>query len=188
MYSVETIEVTGAEPVTLEEIRAQCRVDTTDEDALLERLGRVAREHLEGQTGQLLRAQKLAITYDRFAREIVVPRSPIGSIVSIAHTDSISTTATLDPAAFRLDRPYGVPTLRASISAGCWPALYPGGEVVVTALGGYADGSSPETARHAILMLVAHLFANRGEGEAQALSELPFGVSDYLDDARLHWI
>ncbi len=48
---------------------------------------------------------------------------------------------------------------------------------------GFEDGCPPALAE-AILQLVAHLYAHRGEASAEALREPPFGVSEIVASFR----
>jgi uncharacterized phiE125 gp8 family phage protein len=63
-----------AEPVTLAELKAHLRIDTNDEDALLESLIRVARAHLEAVTGTALMPRGLRLVLDDW---------PVGQVIQL---------------------------------------------------------------------------------------------------------
>lgn len=177
-WDVRTISVTGEEPVTLADAKAQCRADGSDEVAFLQRLMKVAREKVENITGLLLRAQTVEITFTGgFPSRL--PRAPLSEITSIAYADSATTTAVFED--FELYTQFDVPMLRPSLSAIHWPVLYPGGHVVVTATGGYDSAESvPDQLRHAILLLVSTYYDHRGPE-----AEVPDGVFNLCNDFRL---
>jgi uncharacterized phiE125 gp8 family phage protein len=74
-----------AEPVTLAELKAHLRIDTNDEDALLESLIRVARAHLEAVTGTALMPRGLRLVLDDWpgGQVIQLMKTPVQSIDAI---------------------------------------------------------------------------------------------------------
>ena len=172
MWSVRTVGVTGAEPVTLAEAKAQCRVDHTDDDTLITRLTKVAREMIEARTGVLTRAQTIEITYQGFSDPFCLPRAPISAVTSLTYGD-------VEIEDFRFGAVLSVPLLRPALLAR-WPVTLE--NVVILATGGYADGEVPERLRHAMLIQTADWYANRESGE---LSET---VEDLICDFRLTWL
>ena len=66
MYSLErTIDAT-VEPVTIAQAKAQCRVVTDQDDALIAMLITAARQHCEKQTGRSFLQQTWRLSLDRF--------------------------------------------------------------------------------------------------------------------------
>ena len=190
MWTVEPGEVTGDEPVTLDEAKSQCRVDGNESDVLLERLIKVAREVVEKRTGRVLRAQKLTFSIDGFGRPLSLPRAPINAILSISYTDHTGAAAILGADRYALRRPLGVPTLRL-LGSSPVPSVHRDGDVVIEVEAGYANGEVPETLRHAILMIVADVFKNPEssvEGVTSQAVAVPVGVATLLADERLSWL
>lgn len=74
-----------AEPVTLADLKAHLRIDTNDEDALLENLIRVARAHLEAVTGTALMPRGLRLVLDDWPAGPVIQlvRTPVQSVDAI---------------------------------------------------------------------------------------------------------
>ena len=141
MWTVEPGEVTGDEPVTLDEAKSQCRVDGNESDVLLERLIKVAREVVEKRTGRVLRAQKLTFSIDGFGRPLSLPRAPINAILSISYTDHTGAAAILGADRYALRRPLGVPTLRL-LGSSPVPSVHRDGDVVIEVEAGYANGEA----------------------------------------------
>lgn len=178
MWSVRAVEVTGEEPVTLAEIKAQCRVDHDDDDALLIRLGKVAREMVEDRTGRLLRAQTVEISWDWFADPFRLPRAPISDVLSVTYGD----TSIPD---FLFRERLSVPLLGPAVGAR-WPVTdLP---VIVRASAGYANGACPERLRHAIVMMVAAWYRGRENETADPMTEVPEGAEALIADFRLTWL
>lgn len=177
-----------ATPVTLEEVRAQLRLDGTEEDALLAGYLDAAVEHVQTMTSQLLMPQTVAFEFDSFedmARPL--PCAPIRAIQSISYEAADGSTQTVEPSEYRL-RERGRLALIARRS-GCWPQLAPGAVVTVTAEAGYEDAEAvPVTLRQAILFLAAHFYETRTPvGAASSSAELPLTFRHLVEPHRL-WL
>ena len=69
------------EPVTLAELKAWCRVDTSDDDALITGLGIAAREYVEQALGRQLVTATFDLIYDAFPEAAIrIPRPPVQSV------------------------------------------------------------------------------------------------------------
>jgi uncharacterized phiE125 gp8 family phage protein len=178
MWDVRTTSVTGAEPVTKEQVKEQCRIDDSDEDGLIDRYIKAAREKVENITGLLLREQEVEITFtDGFPTRL--PRAPLTEITALSYPDSASSTVEFED--FELFTQFDVPMLRPSLAVSSWPQAYPGGHITVAAVGGYDVDDVPEQLRQAIIVLVAHWFKERG-----ATAEVPDAVFHLCNDYRLN--
>ena len=84
--------------VTLDEAKAQCRVDESDEDALLLRLIAGAQSEIENTLGHALTLQWWRLVLERFpsgSSPILVPRPPLVSLVSLSYADANNVEQTL---------------------------------------------------------------------------------------------
>jgi hypothetical protein len=72
----------GEEPVSRAEAKAFCRIDGTDEDALVEALIAAARLHVEGLTGRALVAQTWRLVLHRPPPVVALPVLPVAELVA----------------------------------------------------------------------------------------------------------
>jgi uncharacterized phiE125 gp8 family phage protein len=178
-------------PLSLAEVRAQCRLtddDGTDEDALLIAYLRSATEYAERHTGLSLISSTWKQTFQAWPHHTVSPwrsytytsawwsttaaldlplrRRPLQSVSSIVYLDGDGLEQTLDPSVYRVlgvgeDKRDG--SIRLGYSQ-MWPVLQQDPEAVtVTYKAGFGDDHNavPEQIRLAIMLLVAYWFNQR---------------------------
>lgn len=167
------------EPVSLSDAKAQCRVDSTTEDALIQSYITMAREYVESTLDVALITQTLEARYDAFPLwEIILPRPPmLPGAITVTYRDEAGAMQTLASASnqFQVDH-YATPGRIYPLYQGVWPAVR-GDEnsVVVRWQAGYgpSGASVPSAPKGAILLLVAHWYEMRQpvvSGYSQVLS------------------
>ena len=79
---IERLTEPAVEPLTLAEVKQQCRVDTSDDDAFLQRAIKSAREVIEGPHGAgiVMIASQWQMRLDWLTPEIWIPTGPVISI------------------------------------------------------------------------------------------------------------
>jgi uncharacterized phiE125 gp8 family phage protein len=169
MYKI--ITPTTIEPVTLLEARMQCRADedngidgntTRYDDAHFNQLISSARAWCEDYTGLLLAPRTVEIARDAFpACPMTLEGFPVTSIVSVTYVDPALDLITMPPALYYLDD-YQSPASIITAAGTSWPAT---GAVANAVKVRYVVGSTAihESIKAAILVLVAHLYFNRGD-------------------------
>lgn len=155
--------ITGptVEPVTLEEAKAQCRVDAdiTSDDDLIESLIAAARETAEHETGRALIAQTWERVVDAFpSAEIELGMPTVMSVVSINYVDINGDTQTMDAADYSLDADLGfvLPAINT-----VWPeTLDTANAVRVQFIAGYGDedGEVPASIKAWLLLKISSLY------------------------------
>lgn len=185
-----------AEPVSLVEAKAHLRVTDDTEDGLIAAYILAARQAAEDYTRRKLYTQTWDYFIDRGwptvdvdgieRPRIVIPLPPLQSVTSISYYNGVGTLTTLAADQYlvdvsdmegRIEPAYGVtwPTVRDQMST-----------IRVRMVVGYT--ALPEPIRHAILLSVGHLYANR-EAVVVGTSavELPLGAQSLLFPYRVFY-
>ncbi len=170
-----------AEPVTLDDLKTQVRVDGSDEDTLLTSLITAARERLELETGRAMLTQTIRQTLPDWPDDpyIRLLREPVQAVSSITYTLSDASSQTLDASVYALDISGVAPVVRLAYGQQ-WPSdtLATSNAIQVTYTAGYGDTADdvPTPLRQAVLLLAAELFARREASAEKRSWPLPFGV------------
>lgn len=181
---VRRIGAAGAPPLTTQQAKDHLRVTHDYEDALIASLVAVACDAIGEESGRTLASETWEIADTGFSGLVTLPRSPVASLTSVKYyLDGVLTTDTL--ANYRLydgeDRSQVGPLETAS-----WPAgqTRPDG-TVIRFVAGYT--TLPEALRHAVLLMVGHLYQNR-EAVGDSLTELPLAVQHLVGLHRVGWV
>jgi len=166
------VTAVASEPVEIDEIKAQCRVesDQTEQDALLLMHAKTARQWLEEITGRAFAEQTFELVLDRFPAQdevfsgnrligpyIKLPRAPLIEVESVKYIDTDGTLTTMDAADYIVDGD-SVPGRIAPATDTFWPATqFRPTAVRVRFRAGYANDSPatdelPEPLKQALLL------------------------------------
>jgi uncharacterized phiE125 gp8 family phage protein len=178
-------------PISLHEVKAQCRVVGNDEDAVLVGYIRAATDYVESSTGLRLIDQEWAWSTDawpqRWCRYLRLPLAPVQSITEVSYLDTSGLPQILSPSIYSL-RGERI-TLAPEAT---WPSLWHGLDVVtVTFVVGFGPNHNyvPESLRQAVQMLAAYWYAQREAAsigpDAGPVSNVPFSVRELLEPFRL---
>ena len=170
--SLKRLTAPATEPITLAEAKAHCRVDTTDDDSLIQGYITTAREFVEDYIDRSLVTQRLTMKLDAFPHEIELPRPPMAAsgsataVIVTYVTGEAGGTATLATTDYRVDRD-STPGVIRTTYAGSWPShLLDQNSVTITWWAGYGDATSiPQRVKNAMLMVVHELYEKRGNAE-----------------------
>ena len=164
----------AVEPVTLVEVKAHLRLDTSDEDALLTDLIRTARLHLESVTGLCLISRPLRLYLDDWphTRVIQIARGPVQTIEIVTVYDAVGTPVEVDTSGYVLDGAASPARLALPERPATARALN-GNEIDFTAGFGESGTDVPDTLKRALLLHVAAMFELRG---VLSLDEQPGAV------------
>lgn len=183
------ITAPAVEPLTIAEAKLHCRVDGSDEDALITALIVAAREQAEHETGRALVTQTWELVHDEFPEAFVLRRAPIQSVTSIKYLDDATgAEQTLDPADYLLDKDsepgYVVPAYGKA-----WPATWPVPNAVrVRYVCGYGLAAAvPVAIKQWMLLAIGTMYAQRETMIAGQVASLPDRFwSGLLDPYRLY--
>lgn len=183
MWYPASVAAPSPEPLSLEQAKAQLRVDGSEEDALISQLIAAARSHVENACGARFAPRSgVVLKCDAFADMERLPEAPVASVASITYTDTAGATQTLASSVYEL-RADGVEAAIVLKPDQHWPAIQPGSRITVTAAIGYQV--PPAEVQLAMAMLTAHFYDNRSAvvlGETAA--EYPFAVNAMICNHR----
>lgn len=167
--SLELISPPAAEPASVIEARAHLRVDHEDEDALIARLIRAAREAAELYTGRAFITQSWKLWLDSWPegtpRALFLPKPPVIAVQTVATYDRSGTVTTLSTDDYIVDSA-AVPGRIVLKDTTVLPAsLREANAIAVTFQAGYGANASnvPAAIRSGLLFLVAHFYEGRGD-------------------------
>lgn len=182
------------EVVTLDEARSQCRIDQSDEDALLQSYIQASGQHIEDVTGRQRLTATWELSLDGFSCWIDVPKPPLRSVTSITYVDQAGVTQTWAASNYKVLGAVGAnpsPTARRGRIELAYGAFWPitrweSGSVMVRFSAGYGDASKVPTAlKQAQLMLISHWYRNREPVNiGNITSTLPMAVDALLGPYR----
>lgn len=196
--SLKKIVKPVVEPVTLSELKLQCRVEHDAEDSLLLSLIQAAREYAELQTDRCLIDTRLEMKLDTFPADLELPLplppfSPTADRQAIEITYLNTTLQQLTvteaapvivsmPGTFIANRAATPAVLTPNVN-GYWPVTGPlRSAVTIRWWAGYgASGQDvPRGIRHAILALAAHWYLNREAVATGSMAKVPMMVDELL--------
>lgn len=153
----------ASEPVTLSEAKAQLRVTSSAEDALINSLIVAARDLCESETGRALLPQTWELSLDCFEDEMILRRVPVASITSIKYTDAYGVEQTLASTEYVLDTASNWKARVVLAPGKSWPQVYTGiNNVRIRYVAGYANAAAvPQALKQWMLLQISHWFRNR---------------------------
>ena len=192
-FTITQATAPSAEPVTLAEVKTQVAELSSDHDAMLTTLIIVARRSVEEYCGISIINQTWDYWQDHFPDEIELPRPPLSSVTSVTYTDVDGDSQTLGTGVYTVDSD-SIPGRIYEAFDQSFPSVRSIPKAIkVRFVGGYAATASgvPNDLKHAVLMLVDHLFVNRGstwQGDPTSIvsiKELPMGYRMLLSPYRI---
>jgi uncharacterized phiE125 gp8 family phage protein len=177
----------SAEPWSVAEAKAFLRVEHDDDDAVIAALIAAARGHVEALTRRALLVQRWRFVLDMWPGSgRLDPRmGPLRSVIAARVFDTANNAHNIDAATFVVDAAANI------IASPCWALPQPGrfaaGIELDVELGyGTLASDVPDALRHAIRMLVAHWYENRGLAAIGGnVAMLPAGVGALIAPHRM---
>jgi len=177
------------EPVSLAEIKAHARIESSSDDALLESLLTAARQWCEAYLRRALISQTwcLYLTGVPRGKRIVLPRGPLLAVTKIEFFDDEDVASLWEAAHYYVNvaSAQGEVVLRTGAS---WPSpTRCTNGIVITYVAGYGEAASdvPEVIRLAIKQLALHWYEHRGEAlSSSGYAKAPLTIEALLQPYR----
>lgn len=155
----------ASEPVTLGEAKSHVRVDTADDDALINGLIRAAREYCEDFQGRSYLEQTWQLWLDAWpeGNEIILPRPPLKSVTHVKYYGADGTEYTLPATDYIVDT-VSEPGRIVLGYGKTWPSItlrLANAIVVEYVAGRAAVGEVPQRVKQAMQLLVGHWYEHR---------------------------
>jgi len=160
----------AVEPLSLEQIKRSLRVDHIDDDETLAAYQTSAREWVERRIQSKIALETWELVIDAFpAAEIMLPFTPVESVVSIKYDDPLGVEQTVPPASYELDNTSPIHWI---FSADAWPATFGAfNSVRIQFVAGYPDPEdAPKPLVAAIVLKTKELYD--GEDTTAAVHNL----------------
>lgn len=191
-HTLELIDAPATTPITLAEVKAQLRVEHSDDDTLLTRLINVAVAYtdVKGALGQAMITQKWGQWLGpNPPKEVKLILGPVQSVTAIKYYDTDGVLQTDDYNNYDI---FGTETYTTiSPKTGfSWPTAQQRSDAIKIEYEiGFGDATTdvPETIRHALMLLIGHWYDNRENTQMDELSNIPFGYMELLNIHRACW-
>lgn len=148
---LELVTPAASSVVSLEEAKAHLRVDHSADDTLITSLIEVATASIEGPYGYGVSILTQTWKFDTEATKVFIPLTPVRSITSVVDADDDAITYTIADQLLKLT------------DVGTTP-------YTVTFVSGYT--TAPTLLKHAVLLMVAHLYHDREGAKGEPLGFL----------------
>jgi uncharacterized phiE125 gp8 family phage protein len=142
--------------------KLQARIDGSTEDALVTAYITAARQLVELLTGYRIGSQTWEYSQGDWSNEFWLPGAPLIQVNSLKYYDADGSQQTLSTSIYRADiasEPGRIELVYGQV----WPLLQVGRGLPITANydAGFTSGTLPKPLYEAMLLLVAHFYANR---------------------------
>lgn len=187
--ALSLITAPAIEPISIEEARAQVRIDSSDEDGLLNAFIAAARHHAEAITGRQLIEATWEQQFDAICGDVIqLPRPPLRTILSFKYLDSDGVTQTWASSNYQYDAPAGPfapPGRFAPVPYAAWPITGWArlNAVLIRFTAGYGVNAEdvPDAIRQAMRLMIGAWYENREDLVlGDAAQTIPLGAMALL--------
>lgn len=199
----------ASEPVTLAEAKKHLRVTSADDDTYITTLITVARQNVEEQLRRSLVTQTWEAGFEGWpeftgftgrpefrgfgrqaSRGFELPRPKAISVTSLEYWDQDGVKVTMPGTDYTVDL-FSFPAILRIKEATALPALSPDlpAPILITYVAGFGNAAAvPAPIKHAILLMISHLFEIRVIASAVPLTKVPDSISCLLSPYKLRLV
>lgn len=175
--------------ITTAQAKEHLRITHADDDTYIAAITLAASEWCEEYQNRVYVQREVIDYYDRFPTVIRPSKSPLISVDSVEYYDTDGVLQTLAAATYDVGI-YKEPGRIALAYNQSWPSIRTMiNAVVVTYQAGWvARANVPEEIKHAVKLMVGHLYENREAASQVTINSIPLGVKSLLGMKRtINW-
>lgn len=177
MYKLKTAPT--SEPITTDQAKAHLQVTGTDFDDEIDAWIIAARQYVENYTGRQIMPATWELYMDQLPDDhFYIEPCPVTGVSEVLYFDSDNAEQTID--ADDLDINIISEPAKIQMAYGeSWPTTYEKQNAVkVTFISGYSNNNVPYPIKSAMLLIIGHLFENRGD---EGHRNFPKSINNLLD-------
>lgn len=164
-------------PVTVEEVRQRCRIDSDEDDADINEMIREACDHVERYCNLRICPQQIELRCDGFSDFSRLPVGPANAVTSVAYVDVAGSTQVLPDSVYEMIEPIELEQSIILKSGQNWPQIQPSSRVTVVVEAGFY--TVPPAIRGAIFVYVAARFERREDAPAEGRTTFDLLLSNF---------
>jgi uncharacterized phiE125 gp8 family phage protein len=171
----------ASEPITTAEAKKHLNVTTSDDDTYIDTLVTAARMHTENILRRALITQTWNLYLDAFKSPTELPKPPLVSVTSIKYIDTDGAEQTTATGVYTVDTDADPGQVYLSYDQ-TWPDARTIDKAIdIEYVAGYGAAADVPTAiKHAILLLVGHLYEHRETVADFQIHDVPMGYDALL--------
>ena len=191
-HALEIVDPPARLPISLSEVKAQLRVEHSDDDVIIARLINVAVAYTDvrGALGQAMITQKWGQWLpSNPPQSVPLILGPVQDVTAVKYYDQDGVLQIDDINNYEV---FGTEFANkvGPKDGFSWPDAQDRQDAIKIEYEiGYGDTSAdvPDTIRHAMMMLIGHWYDNREQTGMDELSNVPFGYENLLNMHRNCW-
>jgi uncharacterized phiE125 gp8 family phage protein len=177
------------EPLTLDEVKAHCRIDVSDDDDWLTRAIGSAREQAEVITRRALMPQTWTLTLDTFPTAIELAWPPLQSVTSITYREAIAGAPTVLSSSSYIVDAVSEPGWIQPAYGFDWPQVWPEINAITVefVVGWTTAGAVPNSIKQWLLLAIADAYMNRERSVTSPTGRISIVPNPFADGLLDRW-